>query len=152
MLDTSSISSPGSPPCNRIHIVTSTIKTPPESSRFNCRLTIDKKFKESIKQSGDQGMITSLTPPLAKVPESHHLQTHLRVLLCMRKTPFHPLLGISFTFICRKSQEPIALAVAYAQLWRLSCNAANYHYSHTKYVSSDELHVTYENGNDDTYT
>ncbi|CAL8135417.1 unnamed protein product [Orchesella dallaii] len=67
---TSSISSPGSPPCNRIHIVTSTIKTPPESSRFNCRLTIDKKFKESIKQNGDSGMITSLTPPLAKVPES----------------------------------------------------------------------------------
>ncbi|ODM95560.1 putative transcription factor SOX-14, partial [Orchesella cincta] len=69
---TSSISSPGSPPCNRIHIVTSTIKTPAESSRFNCRLTIDKKFKESIKQSGDQGMITSLTPPLAKVQSPHH--------------------------------------------------------------------------------
>lgn len=67
---TSSISSPGSPPCNRIHIVTSAIKTPPDQNRFNCRLTIDKKFKDSIKQNGDNGMITSLTPPLAKVPES----------------------------------------------------------------------------------
>ena len=70
---THSISSPGSPPCNRIHVVTSTIKTPPESSRFNLRLTIDQKFKENINSQNGQNVITQLvtsTPPMAKVPES----------------------------------------------------------------------------------
>ncbi|OXA63272.1 putative transcription factor SOX-14 [Folsomia candida] len=67
---TSSISSPGSPPLNRIHIVTSTIKTPPPES-FNVHFKIDKQFKDSVhKQVGSA--IAHLTPPLAlaKVPES----------------------------------------------------------------------------------
>lgn len=65
---TSSTSSPGSPPLNRIHIVTSTIKTPPES--FKVHFKIDKQFKDSVhKQVGDSA-IAHLTPPLAKVPES----------------------------------------------------------------------------------
>ncbi|CAG7661313.1 unnamed protein product [Allacma fusca] len=63
-----SISSPGSPPCNRISVVTSTITTPPDASHFNTRLTIDRQFKKSIKQNGDS--ITHLTLPLAKVPAS----------------------------------------------------------------------------------
>ena len=61
-----SISSPGSPPCNRISVVTSTITTPPDASHFNTRLTIDRQFKKSINQNGHS--ITHL--PLAKVPAS----------------------------------------------------------------------------------
>jgi len=64
----SSISSPGSPPCNRINIVTSTITTPPNT--FGTHIKIDKEFKNTVhKQIGD-GTIAQLTPPLAKVPES----------------------------------------------------------------------------------
>jgi hypothetical protein len=65
---TSSISSPGSPPCNRIHIVTSTIKTPPES--FGMHIKIDKQFKDSVHKQIGESAIAHLTPPLAKVPES----------------------------------------------------------------------------------
>lgn len=63
--DTNSISSPGSPPLNRIHVVTSTIKTP---AHLNLKLTIDQKFKAGIKSKGES--MTALTPPAAKVPES----------------------------------------------------------------------------------
>ena len=68
--ETSSISSPGFSPLNRIHIVTSAIKTPPNASQFNTRLTIDRKYKDTIKQNGENITQLTLTPPLGKVPES----------------------------------------------------------------------------------
>jgi len=66
----SSISSPGSPPYNRVHIVNALIKTPPNASHLNVRVLIDKKYKANMKQNGES--ITVLTPPMpvAKVPES----------------------------------------------------------------------------------
>lgn len=65
---TTSISSPGSPPLNRIHIVTSTIKTPPDS--FKVHFKIDQEFKDSVHKQVGASAIAHLTPPLAKVPES----------------------------------------------------------------------------------